>query len=52
MDDNKFLKKKKGLSCSSRNNHVPKGTRLKLLWGATMFLEEKYLPLPHDMIIP
>ncbi len=46
MDDNKFLKKKKGLSCSSRNNHVPKGTRLKLLWGAIMFLE-KNISLSH-----
>ncbi len=30
MDENKFPKLKKGLNCSSKGNHVPKGTRLKL----------------------
>jgi hypothetical protein len=37
----KVPKIKRGLSCSMRNNHVPKGTRLKLPQRATMFLGEK-----------
>jgi len=37
----KNLEIKRGLNYSPRNNHVPKGTRLKLPQKATMFLGEK-----------
>ncbi len=49
MDENKLPKV---LSCSLRNNHVPKIARLKLPQGATMFLKEKKLHLFENMTIP
>ncbi len=44
---------KKGFKLLLGNyNHVPKGTRFKLLRKTTMFLGEKELLFPKDMIVP